>query len=476
MSRRRSGPSVTANPVLIGAATTLVVIVAIFLAFNANNGLPFVPTYRVIAEVPNAADLVKGNDVRIGGTRVGVLSDIRPKRDANGRFSALLTMKLQTSVRPLAVDSTILIRPRSALGLKYVEITRGTSRKGFADGATIPIANATPKPVEIDEVFNTFDAATRRGSQGNLTELGNGLAGRGPDLNLAIFNLGPLLTNIVPVARNLSNPSTRVGDLFTKLERAARIVAPAAETQGTLFVNLDTTFRALGRVARPYIQQTISGANPALDAATRSFPVQRPFLRHAETLFRELRPGVRALGSAAGPTRAALAEGIPTLRQSDILSVRLQRAFVALRRFSTSPLSALGLSSLTRTARELNPTLRYLRPAQTRCSYVTLWFRNVSSLLSEGDRNGTWERFSQVLTPSGPTAPNNESGPSSAPANGPTKENHVHVDPYPNVGAPGQPVECEAANEDYISGRTVIGNVPGNQGTAHEVTKIDRSR
>ena len=30
---------------LIGAATTLVVIVAVFLAYNANNGLPFVPTY-----------------------------------------------------------------------------------------------------------------------------------------------------------------------------------------------------------------------------------------------------------------------------------------------------------------------------------------------------------------------------------------------------------------------------------------------
>ena len=43
MNRRRA--SIAANPMLIGAATMLVVIVAVFLAYNANNGLPFVPTY-----------------------------------------------------------------------------------------------------------------------------------------------------------------------------------------------------------------------------------------------------------------------------------------------------------------------------------------------------------------------------------------------------------------------------------------------
>ncbi|HWM12814.1 MAG TPA: hypothetical protein VNO82_25870, partial [Solirubrobacteraceae bacterium] len=94
------------------------------------------------------------------------------------------------------------------------------------------------------------------------------------------------------------------------------------------------------------------------------------------------------------------------------------------------------------------------------CNYVTLWFRNVSSLLSVGDRNGTWQRFIIVATPQGP---NNEGGPSSAPANGPTVENHLHTNPYPNTAAPGQPRECEAGNEPYLAGRTVIGNVAGRQ-------------
>ena len=121
----------------------------------------------------------------------------------------MLTLKLETSVKPLPVDSTVLIRPRSALGLKYVEITKGTSSQGFEDGATIPLHNATPQPVELDEVLNTFDDKTRAASQSNLTEFGNGLAGRGPDLNRAIEELNPLLINLVPVMRNLSDPQTQ---------------------------------------------------------------------------------------------------------------------------------------------------------------------------------------------------------------------------------------------------------------------------
>ena len=64
--------------------------------------------------------------------------------------------------------------------------------------------------------------------------------------------------------------------------------------------------------------------------------------------------------------------------------------------------------------------------------------------------NGTWQRFIIVATPQGP---NNEGGPSSAPADGPTLENHLHTNPYPNTAAPGQPRECEAGNETVPPGQ-----------------------
>ncbi|MBI5311186.1 MAG: MCE family protein, partial [Actinobacteria bacterium] len=61
--RRRNG--VADNPVLVGAGTILVILVMVMLSYNANEGLPFVPTYNIRAEVPGGANLVKGNDVRI---------------------------------------------------------------------------------------------------------------------------------------------------------------------------------------------------------------------------------------------------------------------------------------------------------------------------------------------------------------------------------------------------------------------------
>ncbi len=457
--RRRGASSIAANPVLIGAATTLVVIVAVFLAYNANSGLPFVPTYQINVNVPSGANLVKGNEVRVGGSRVGTVTDITPRRGRDGRFYAQLQLKLQTTVKPLPMDSSVLVRPRSALGLKFVEITKGNSSKGFAEGATVPLRNARPLPVEIDEVFNTFDEKTRAASQANLFEFGNALAGRGADLNSAIEELNPLLTNLVPVARALSSNDTKLARFFQSLGRAARITAPVAETQGQLFVDLDRTFSALSDV-RTDLQDTISGAPQALEVGTRALPFQRRFLANTQGLFRDLRPGVRALRTAAPDIADALVVGTPTLKRSIALNKRLKPLFASLVRFGDDPLVKLGIRDLRNTASILAPTISNLRPAQTVCNYVTLWFRNIASLLSEGDRNGTFQRFIIIGTPQGP---NNEGGPSSKPADGPSADNHTHVDPYPNTASPGQPNECEAANETYDEGRTVIGNDPGTQ-------------
>jgi virulence factor Mce-like protein len=471
MSGRRSS-SIAANPVLIGAATTLVVIVAVFLAYNANNGLPFVPTYELKADVPSAANLVKGNDVRIGGARVGVVNDIQARNHPDGSVSAVLTLKLETKVKPLPKSSTVIVRPRSALGLKYVEITQGPKRlpggrqaPGYQDGATIPLANATPQPVEIDQVFNTFNTPTRAAIKTNTFEFGNAFAGRGQDLNVAIQELNPLLKNLLPVARNLADPATRLNRFFTSLESVAGLVAPVAEQQASLFRNLDTTFSALAVVARPFIQESISGAPPALQEAINDLPQQNAFLDNSAGLFHDLRPGVAALRTAAPALSAAIVVGTPTLKRVSALNDRLVPTFQQLDAFAHDPRVPLGIRAVTDTVVQLNPTLSNLTPAQTTCNYLTLWFRNVSSLLSEGDANGTWQRFIIIATPSGP---NNEGGPSSAPANGPSTENHLHNNPYPFTASPGQPSICAAGNEKYTAGRTIIGNAPSHSGTRTE--------
>jgi ABC-type transporter Mla subunit MlaD len=451
------------SPVLVGALTVLVVIVAVFLSYNANKGLPFVPTYDLGADLQNGAQLVAGNEVRIGGFRVGVVDTITPKRRPDGTTFATIHMKLQSDVEPLPIDSKLIVRSRSALGLKYVEITPGSAARGFRAGATIPLANATPDPVEIDQVLNTFDLRTRIGIRRSLVGFGDALAGRGQDLNVVIGLLPPLLTNLQSVTVNLSAPRTRLERFFPSLERAARIVAPVAQVQGELFANLDTTFTALSAVARPFIQETISQSPPTLSQLTAELPVQRAFLANATGLARDLRPGVRLLPSTLPTLADALEIGQVTLARTPPLNADLADVFVALQHFADDPLVPQGIARLNDTVTSLKPTLAFLTPAQVTCNYATLWFRNVSSVLSEGDANGTWQRFIIIPTPQGP---NSESGPSSAPANGPAPANHLHANPYPNSASPGQsPVECEGGNEPYTVGQTIVGNSPGNQGT-----------
>jgi hypothetical protein len=145
--------------------------------------------------------------------------------------------------------------------------------------------------------------------------------------------------------------------------------------------------------------------------------------------------------------------------------------FESLADFSEDPLVRTGVQQLTRLSSSLRPTLAFVAPVQTTCNYATLFFRNAASVLSDGDANGTWQRFIIVPSPSeagGAVGLNNELGPSAAPANGPEETNHLHSNPYPNTASPGQTRECEAGNERYKPATTVIGNPSGNQGTTTE--------
>jgi len=465
---RRTGASIASNPVLIGAVTVLVVIVAVFLSYNANSGLPFVPTYELRADLPDGANLVKGNEVRIGGARVGAISDIGVRTTEDGRNLAQITMKLEQAVDPLPRDSTLLVRPRSLLGQKYVEITRGRSSRGFQSGDTIPLGNATPAQVEFDELIDTFDEPTRDALATNTIGFGTALAGRGAGLNDAIAAFRPLLGDLRPVARTLSDPDTGLGRLVRALGRTAAEVGPVAEAQAQLFVGADRTFSAFAAVARPYIQEAIEESPPTLDQAIATFRHTRPFLANSAGLFRELQPGARALRGAAPVLADALRIGRPTLERVLPFNRRLERVLVSLQDFAEDPIVPRGVEDLTQAVDTLKPTLDFVAPAQTQCGYASLFVRNIGNLLSVGDATGNWQRFNIIATPNGP---NSETGPSSAPADGPTIDNHLHQNPYPNTAAPGQPRECEAGNEVYIKGQTVVGNAPGTQQDSTEAER-----
>jgi len=467
MNRRRN-TSLAGSPLLIGAVTTLIVVVAVFLSYNANNGLPFVPTYNIKVALPQGSGLQPSNQVRIAGTRVGIIGSLTPHQDpTTGRVTAIANLKLEKSVEPLPKDTRATVLSVSAIGLKYLELERGTSSKTIKAGQEIPVSQTT-EPVDIDQLFNMFDEKTRTAIQQNTNNFGDGLAGRGLEINDALATLKPLVTNAIPVLHNLASPQTYLRGLFKGLDRAAEQGAPVANQQAAFFSEQDTFFRAFASVAKS-LEEATEGGPPALEQAIFSLPYEAPFTEKSTQFMALLRPSAKDLTTVAKPLGDAIAAGAVNLKAATVLNTRLAESSQALQKFANNPIVTAGLEDFTQTLQYGNPVLAGLAPEQAFCNYLTLTFRNVASLQSENIGVGALARAGLVLSPSGP---NNEGFPSSAPANGPSIEkafvgsstiidnNHVHANPYPNVGGPGQPRVCEAANETYEKGKAVLGNLP----------------
>jgi virulence factor Mce-like protein len=379
--------------VLVGAVTTLIVIVSVFLAYNANKGLPFVPTYDLSARVPNGSNLVPGNEVRVGGFRVGVVDTVKPATQViNGKTVpiAVLNMKLDKTVEPLATDSKLIIRARSALGLKYVQLTPGTAKQTFEAGGTIPLANAT-LPVEFDDFLNTFDSPTRTGSRLALSGYGDALAGRGSDLNLAIEGLNPFFRFLRPVMNNLSDPRTGLKEFFKQIGETSAQVAPIARVQADLFAKMADTFAAFNRCPS-CLQDTIAKQPPTMDVAIESFRVQRPFLADFTDLSNRLIPAANVLPSALPKLNSALAVGTKVLPQTVELNQNTEQVFQALDDLVKEPSTALALADLRDTLGVTKPLIGYVAPFQTVCNYATYFTTGLGQHMSEGVSNGTAER------------------------------------------------------------------------------------
>jgi hypothetical protein len=348
----------------------------------------------------------------------------------------------------------MVVRPKSALGLKFLSITPGDSSKGFEAGETIPVSAATTEPGDIDKFFSMFNKRTRDAIRQNLAGFGNALAGRGPQLNEALGSLRGLVENAQPSLASIVAPSTKFGGFFRALEDLSATVAPVAETQASMFTVLDQTFAAFAHVARPYIQETISKSPPTLDEVNADLPQIRPFLHDSARFFTALKPGAVALRETSPIIAEALHVGVPVLNSTPVLNNQLEPTAQALLDFQQAEGVLNGLELLTDTNQILKPSLLYITPAQTTCNYVTLLFKNLAHSNSEGNSRGNWLNFIAFQPAEGT---NSEAGQASAPASGPGL-NHLHFNPYPKTAAPGQNDVCEAGNEKYIGGKTVIGN------------------
>src|SRR3954470_19403900 len=367
MIRRRPDQfSIAASPLLVGAVTVLITVVAVFLSYNANQGLPFVPTYDVAVTVPDAAGLVRGNEVRVGGLRVGIVRTIQPVAGPHGHPVGRLLLQLDKKIQPIRADTTLIVRPRSPLGLKYVELTPGKHGKPLAPRSILPLS-AAKTPVELTDVLNSLDAPARSNLRRVLRELGDGFAGRGPDLNAAIGAAPELTKRARSVMASLAAPATNLSGFLTAADRTLGELEPVAPQLGRLISNGAVTAGALDR-ARPELGQVVDEL-PATEAAgTQALGVARPVLADTDGLLRDLHNGAPYIVPAASRLHAALQRGIPALRDTTGLARRLEDTLRAVERLARDPATKPTLERLRTALAAAAPTLDFLAPLQTRCN------------------------------------------------------------------------------------------------------------
>ena len=389
---RQSPASLVASPVLVGAVTVLIAVIAVFIAYNANAGLPFVPTYDVKAELPSGAKLVKGNEVRTGGFRVGSVEEITPRiirRRGREKAIAVVALKLDKTVEPLARDSQLRVRPRSALGLKYVELNPGRAKRAFKAGDTVPLENSG-EPLDFEDVFSTFDRPTRPAIQEATAGFGDAFAGRGQALNTAVQSLNPLFRHLTPVMTTLADPRTELDELFKQIGRASAQVAPVAREQAQLFTYMGDTFAAISSDPGA-LQATIEKSPPTMDTAISSFRVQRPFLADFTDLSRRLRPAAAELPRALPALNTALRVGTPVLPKTVGMNERLEDVLVELDDLFENPNTLLALRDLRTTHAVLRPAAEYVAPYQSVCNYGVYFFNSLGEHMAVigADKSGT---------------------------------------------------------------------------------------
>jgi ABC-type transporter Mla subunit MlaD len=410
---------------------------------------------------------VPGNEVREGGHRIGAVTEITPVELKDGTSGAQLLLKLDADAGSVPADSVIAVRPRSALGLKYVELKRGSSRDTLPEGATVTAGQEALAP-ELQQFFNLFDKRTRDNVTANLNEFGAAFAARGTSINRALESLPRFLRSVTPVMTLLADPETRLGRLFDELGDAARISAPLANTMADGFRAGADTFEALARDPDA-LRETISESPPTLEVGTDALRNTRPFLRSLAGVSGDLRLAAAELRRSAPPLRVALAAGIGPLRQTPVFSARLAGTFEALTALARSPGADTGVAGLSETMTTLRPLTRYLGPNVTVCNYWNYSWTFLADHITDQDQTGQIQRVRTKNAFEKPEQFNLGGFGESEPVN------ELHAQPYGAAIDSQGNADCEVGQRGYPRvlangvdpSRELVGEpvTPGNQGT-----------
>ena len=133
---------------VMGAVVLVVAAGVVALAYNSSSKRPM-EGYTINAPFESATGLSSGSDVRVGGIKVGVVSDMKldPKT-----YQAIVSMQIGSETK-LPKDSSAAIVSDGLLGSKFVAIEPGGDEQFLAEGGKI---HFTQPSVSLETLIGKF--------------------------------------------------------------------------------------------------------------------------------------------------------------------------------------------------------------------------------------------------------------------------------------------------------------------------------
>ena len=290
--------------------------------------------YRVAAVFENASQLVRGNEVKVGGKEVGTVEEIR----LDDRNRARLVLRIAAAdLAPLHRGTTATVRSTSLSGIanRYVALVPGpNSAPEIADGGTIPTED-TRSAVDLDAVLNTLDIETRDALGRAVRASALQYSGAEEEANAGLEALNPALAQAAETSRELvrdtdalerfvvetaavvSALGSRDADLEQSLVDAATLASAVAGERAALDSTLALAPAVLRRANTTLVnaRATLRDLRPALREARPVAPRLARVLRLLEPVARRARPVVADVRALVPEATAAL-RGLPALERS----------------------------------------------------------------------------------------------------------------------------------------------------------------
>jgi phospholipid/cholesterol/gamma-HCH transport system substrate-binding protein len=269
-------------------------------------------SYKVNAVFQNASQIVSGDLVEVSGNSIGTVSDIQLTPNGQARLSLDIT---DPNYQPLRVGTDATVRESSLSGIanRYVDLRLGPGNApGIHNGGTITTANTT-SAVDLDQLFNTLDAPTRKGLQDVFKGSASQYAGSGKLAQAAFAYLNPALASSSVLFREINRDTGKFTNFVVKSGNLVTDIAQRRTDLSGLVQHLASTTEAL------------AAQHNALGQSIQRLP---GFMRLANTTFVNLRHAlndVKPLVDASKPVAPklrVLLEQLKPLAEQSVPTVR----------------------------------------------------------------------------------------------------------------------------------------------------------